>query len=139
VPYYGVYDLTEFESMHELMLPLLEHLVMQARFDENRQLFTDASPIARVHRNAPPFFVLHGENDDVVPHSQARAFTGALRGAGARTVSYAEIPNAHHAFDAIGTLRCQVTAEAVASFLGIVYGRHIAARGRRRRAARTAG
>ena len=33
----------------------------------------------------------------------------------------------------------QVTAEAVASFLGIVYGRHIAARGRRRRAARTAG
>jgi acetyl esterase/lipase len=139
VPFYGVYDLTEFESMHELMLPLLEHLVMQARFDENRQLFTDASPISRVHRNAPPFFVLHGENDDVVPNSQARAFTGALRAAGARTVSYAEIPNAHHAFDAIGTLRCQVTAEAVASFLGIVYGRHIAARGRRRRTARTAG
>ncbi len=59
---------------------------------------------------------------------QARAFAGALRAAGARTVSYAEIPNAHHAFDTIATLRCQLAAEAVAAFLGIVYGRHVAAR-----------
>jgi dipeptidyl aminopeptidase/acylaminoacyl peptidase len=113
---------------------------MQRRFDDNRQLFEDASPIFRVHRNAPPFFILHGENDDVVPHTQARAFAGALREAGARTVSYAEIPNAHHAFDTIATLRCQMAAEAVAAFLGIVYGRHVAARGRRRRVAvRSAG
>jgi dipeptidyl aminopeptidase/acylaminoacyl peptidase len=114
---------------------------MQARFDDNRQLFEDASPVFRAHRDAPPFFILHGENDDVVPHSQARAFAGALRGTGARTVSYAEIPNAHHAFDTIATLRCQLSAEAVATFLGIIYGRHIAAaaRGRRRTAARSAG
>ena len=127
--------------MPALMKPLLENLVMQARFDENRQLFEDASPVFRAHSEAPPFFILHGENDDVVPYSQARAFAGALRGAGARTVSYAEIPNAHHAFDTIATLRCQLAAEAVATFLGITYGRHTAAaaRGRRRPAARSAG
>lgn len=140
VPHYGVYDLTETGPAHALMMPLLEHFVMQSRLAHNRQLFEDASPVFRVHRDAPPFFILHGENDDVVPHLQARAFTGALRGAGARTVAYAEIPHAHHAFDAIATLRCQMSAEAVAAFLGIIYGRYVAARSRRRRASvRSAG
>lgn len=138
-PYYGVYDLTDHGSMHKLMLPFLETLVMQRRLAENRELFEAASPTLRVHRDAPPFFILHGENDAVVPRSQANAFGTALRTAGARTVAYAEIPNAHHAFDAIATLRCQLAAEAVAAFLGIVYGRHLAARSGRRRAARSAG
>lgn len=129
-PYYGVYDLTDSANMHGLMMPLLEHVVMQKRLAANRRLFEDASPIFRVHRNAPPFLVLHGENDAVVPHGQAREFCTALRGAGARWVSYASIPNAHHAFDTIATLRCQLASEAVATFLGIVYGRHVATAGR---------
>ncbi|MFM8597569.1 MAG: alpha/beta hydrolase fold domain-containing protein [Mycobacterium sp.] len=131
VPHYGLYDLTNHEAMHELTVPLLETLVMRASFADNRELFEQASPIFRVHRQAPPFFILHGENDAVVPHSQARAFHAALRDAGARSVAYAEIPNAHHAFDVIATLRCQLAAEAVAAFLGVVYGRHAAARRRR--------
>ena len=139
-PHYGVYDLTDHDAMHKLMLPLLEHVVMQRRFTEHREMFEAASPTLRAHRDAPPFFILHGENDAVVPRSQAQTFRGALRKAGADTVAFAEIPNAHHAFDTIATLRCQLAAEAVASFLGIVYGRHAAARsGRRRLVARTAG
>lgn len=43
-------------------------------------------------------------------------------------MAYAELPKAHHAFDTIATLRCQLAAEAVANFMGIVYGRHLAAR-----------
>ena len=31
-PYYGVYDFTDFENMHELMLPFLERFVMKARY-----------------------------------------------------------------------------------------------------------
>lgn len=139
-PFYGVYDLTDHGSMHKLMVPLLENLVMQRRLGEDRELFAAASPTLRAHRDAPPFFILHGENDTVVPRSQARDFDTALRRAGAATVAYAEIPNAHHAFDTLATMRCQLAADAVASFLGIVYGRHRAARNRRRRAVvRTAG
>jgi dipeptidyl aminopeptidase/acylaminoacyl peptidase len=121
--------------MHPLMMPLLEHVVMQRRLVDDPKAYRDASPIHRIHRNAPPFFVLHGENDAVIPSSQARAFTAALRKSGHRTVSYAELPHAHHAFDHIATLRCQLAAEAVASFLGIVYGRHVAAGKRSRRVA----
>ena len=125
-PYYGVYDLTNVDNMHNLMMPFLEHMVMQTRISDDPQLFRDASPTSRAHRDAPPFFVLHGENDAIVPLSQAREFCTALRAAGANTVSLGELPNAHHAFDAIATLRCQVTAEAVAAFLGTIYGRHVA-------------
>jgi acetyl esterase/lipase len=139
-PFYGVYDLTEHGSMHKLMMPLLERLVMQRRIVDSREIFEAASPTARAHRNAPPFFILHGENDAVVPPSQARGFNTALRSAGASTVAYAEIPKAHHAFDTIATLRCQLAAEAVAAFLGIVYGRHRAAlNGAGRAVARSAG
>lgn len=137
-PFYGVYDLTNVDNMHGLMLPLLEHVVMQRRLAEDPQLYRDASPMFRAHRNAPPFFVLHGENDAVIPSAQARTFAAALRAAGARTVSYAELPNAHHAFDTIATLRCQLAAEAVATFLGITYGRHISVRKRSRRAVSSA-
>jgi acetyl esterase/lipase len=127
-PYYGVYDLTDVEKMHEMMLPFLEHFVMQARYADQPELFESASPISRVRRAAPPFFVLHGENDSVIPSVQARAFCAALRGAGAPTVCYAELPNAHHAFDMFATIRSRLAADAVADFFGVVYGRYLRSR-----------
>ncbi|MEK0573622.1 alpha/beta hydrolase [Mycobacterium ulcerans] len=122
-PYYGVYDFTDFDNMHELMLPFLEHFVMKSRYADDPEPFTAASPISYVHREAPPFFVLHGERDELVPSGQARAFCAALRGAGADTVAYAELANAHHAFDITPTVRSRLAASAVSDFLGVVYGR----------------
>jgi acetyl esterase/lipase len=127
-PYYGVYDLTDVEKMHEMMLPFLEHFVMQARYADDPQLFESASPIAHAHREAPPFFVLHGENDSVIPSVQAQAFCAALRDAGAPTVCYAELPNAHHAFDTVATVRSRLAADAVADFFGVAYGRYLRSR-----------
>jgi acetyl esterase/lipase len=123
VPYYGAYDLTDPDNMCELMLPFLERFVMRARLAEDPGLFYSASPMAHVHRNAPPFFVLHGRNDSVIPHTQAQAFVAALRDAGAATVAHAELPNAHHAFDTVATVRSQLVSDAVADFLGATYGR----------------
>lgn len=123
VPYYGVYDFTNAETMHELMLPFLEQFVMRARYAETPERFEAASPISYVHNDAPPFFVLHGEKDELVPCSQARTFCAAMRDAGAPTVAYAELANAHHAFDILSTVRSRLAANAVADFLGIVYGR----------------
>ncbi len=126
-PYYGVYDFTDLENMHEMMLPFLEQFVMKARYAEEPQRFTAASPISYVHGAAPPFFVLHGDKDPMAPTAQARAFCAALRGTGAPTVSYAELANAHHAFDIAPTVRSRVVAGAVSDFLGVVYGRQAGA------------
>jgi acetyl esterase/lipase len=122
VPYYGVYNFTDAENMHELMLPFLEQFVMRARYADNPERFRAASPISYTHNEAPPFFVLHGEKDELVPCGQARAFCAALRAAGAPTVAYAELANAHHAFDIISTVRSRLAAKSVADFLGVVYG-----------------
>jgi acetyl esterase/lipase len=127
-PYYGVYDLTDDKKMHEMMMPFLERFVMHARYSDRPELFEMASPISHVHRGAPPFFVLHGENDAVIPSVQAQAFCGALRDAGAPTVCYAELPHAHHAFDLFSTVRSRFAANAVADFLGVVYGRYVRSR-----------
>jgi acetyl esterase/lipase len=129
VPYYGVYDFTDAANMHEMMLPFLEHFVMKARYADAPELFKAASPISYVHRDAPPFFVLHGEKDELVPTGQARVFSAALREAGAAFVSYAELANAHHAFDITPTVRSRLAANAVADFLGVIYGRrHVSSR-----------
>jgi acetyl esterase/lipase len=122
VPYYGVYDFTNAEVMHELMLPFLEQFVMRARYAEKPERFGAASPISYVHDQAPPFFVLHGEKDELVPCTQARTFCAAMRDAGAPTVAYAELANAHHAFDILSTVRSRLAAKSVSDFLGIVYG-----------------
>ncbi|WIM90247.1 alpha/beta hydrolase [Candidatus Mycobacterium wuenschmannii] len=123
-PYYGVYDLTDTAKMHDMMMQFLELFVMKEQYADNPGLFELASPISHVHRDAPPFFVLHGESDSVIPSVQARSFCDALRDAGAATVGYAELPNAHHAFDLFATVRSRLAADAVADFLGAVHGRH---------------
>ena len=122
-PYYGVYDFTDFENMHEMMLPFLERFVLKARYADEPERFKAASPISYAHSGAPPFFVLHGEKDELVPSGQSRAFCAALREAGATTVGYAELANAFHAFDITPTVRSRLAASAVADFLGVVYGR----------------
>jgi acetyl esterase/lipase len=123
VPFYGLYDFTDFDKMHEIMLPFLEQFVMKTRYADDPERFKAASPISYAHSEAPPFFVLHGDKDPLAPIAQARAFCAALRDAGAATVSYAELANAHHAFDITPTFRSRLAADAVADFLGVVYGR----------------
>jgi len=127
-PYYGVYDFTKVEKMHEMMLPFLEHFVMQTRYADDPELFELASPISHAHSGAPPFFVLHGENDSLIPSAQAQDFCVTLRQAEASTVGYAELANAHHAFDMVATVRSRLVADAVADFLGVIYGRYVRAR-----------
>jgi acetyl esterase/lipase len=129
-PYYGVYDLTDPAKMHDMMMQFLELFVMKEQYADNPELFEMASPISHVHRDAPPFLVLHGESDSVIPSMQARSFVDTLREAGAPTVGYAELPNAHHAFDLFATVRSRLAADAVAEFMGVVYGKHVRARSR---------
>jgi acetyl esterase/lipase len=58
-----------------------------------------------------------------------QAFCAALREAGGSTMCYAELPNAHHAFDTVATVRSQLVANAVADFFGVVYRRYLRSRG----------
>ena len=50
---------------------------------------------------APPFMVIHGTNDSLVPIEQARAFSELLRKTSTNPVVFAELPGAQHAFDVL--------------------------------------
>ena len=127
VPFYGVMDMTgsdEGASRYgSALLDLLEKRVMKASATEHPEVFRAASPTYRVHADAPPFFVLHGQNDTLVPVSVARTFVAALRAVSRAPVAYAELPLAQHAFDVLASLRCRATTAGVAAFLDAARGR----------------
>ena len=84
-------------------------------------IFRNASPIARVHADAPPFLVIHGTGDSVIPVEQARSFVEGLRAASHSVVSYVELPGAGHAFDMIDGARTGSMATAIGLFLNQIH------------------
>jgi len=50
--------------------------------EKNKEKFRRASPITYVNRDAAPFLIMHGAEDDVVPVAQSEAFAAALKKAG---------------------------------------------------------
>jgi acetyl esterase/lipase len=121
VPFYGVMDMTGSKEGSGRygpgLLEMLEKTVMKTTFAEHPEVFRDASPTNRVRADAPPFFVLQGTNDTLVPVDVARTFVSELRAVSTSPVAYAELPKAQHAFDVLASLRCQATTAGVASFL----------------------
>jgi acetyl esterase/lipase len=123
VPFYGLYDFTRNEAIHSLMAPTLSKYVFKLRRPEIEEAFRAASPITYVSPDAPPFFVLHGTNDSLIPVEQARAFSKRLREVSRQPVAYAEMPFAQHAFDIFGSSRAAHAAVAVEQFLAEIYSR----------------
>jgi acetyl esterase/lipase len=96
---------------------VLEKTVMKLKESDHPDVFRNASPTYRVRAEAPPFFVLQGTNDTLVPVETARRFVERLRAVSRSPVAYAELPLAQHAFDVLASLRCQATTSAVGDFL----------------------
>src|SRR6185437_8404893 len=121
VPFYGLYDFTRNEAIHSLMAPTLAKYVFKLRRAELAEAFRTASPITYVSADAPPFFVLHGRNDSLIPVEQGRAFSTRLREVSHQPVAYAELPFAQHAFDIFGSARAAHAAVADEQFLAEIY------------------
>jgi len=118
VPIYGRYDwfTTEGDGRREFV-GLLQKMVVKKSFKGNRQTYLDASPITKVRPDAPPFFVLHGTDDSIIPVIEGREFVKALEQKSDEVVVYSEIPHAQHAFDFFGSPHGDFTAAAVGHFL----------------------
>jgi acetyl esterase/lipase len=122
-PLYGRYDwVTAHGSGRKEFITFLQKFVVKKRFAEHKQLYLDASSIRHVRPDAPPFFIMHGQDDSVIPVQEGREFVDALRKVSTSTVAYAEIPHAQHAFDFYyGSPRAHYTAQAVEQFLSWVH------------------
>ena len=127
VSFYGVYDFTDRfgQQHHNGLAEVLEQRVMKASLDEAREAYEKASPLSRVHPEAPPFFVIHGDRDTLVPVREAREFADLLRKTTSNPVVYAEIPGAQHAFELFPSLRTMFVIHGVERFLAHVYSRYL--------------
>jgi acetyl esterase/lipase len=129
VPFYGVFDFTNKGGVGRRdMRPFLERLVMKRSLAEDREAFEQASPLYRVHAGAPPFFVVHGQNDVLAPAAEARFFVDALRAVSSAPVAYAELPGAQHAFEVFISVRAAHAVRAVARFMAYLRCEHLRAR-----------
>src|SRR5437016_4153155 len=131
VAFYGVYDFTNRSGywLHKGLTRLLERRVMKVPLANAPQAYEKASPIARITAAAPPFFVVHGTHDTMVPVAEARAFAHGLRAATGGPVVYAEIPGAQHAFELFPSVRSLFVIHGVERYLAYLYSRYLAARG----------
>jgi acetyl esterase/lipase len=112
---YGVYDLSAHND--DGSTGLRDHVRRVMIDDEpGSAAFRAASPIHRVGPDSPPLLVIHGDRDEIVSVNQAREFATRARELGA-PVGYAELPYAHHAFDALASARTAATVRAVELFL----------------------
>jgi len=126
VPHYGVYDFAATSgsrsSKHRL-----ENLIARRIFPADRDpvRFLDdyiaASPLDRIAEDAPPFFVIHGTLDSLVPVREARGFVQRLREVSKNPVAYVELAGAQHAFDLFPSVRSAHVVHGVGIFLDHTY------------------
>ncbi|OBC14535.1 esterase [Mycobacterium sp. 852013-50091_SCH5140682] len=119
---YGRYDWEDRSTEERVrFVNFLERVVVGRRIDRHPEIYRLASPIAQIHRDAPPFLVVHGTGDSVIPVAQARTFVDRLKAVSQSPVSYIELPGAGHAFDMTDGARTGSIATAIGLFLNQIH------------------
>lgn len=66
---------------------------------DNRDKVENANPINYVTKDCPPFIIIHGDNDPLVPHHQSELLVAALEKAGVSVTLYTVKGGGHGGFD----------------------------------------
>ncbi len=119
---YGRYDWEDRSTVERVrFVDFLERVVVKRKIGKHPEIFRKASPIAQVHQDAPPFMVIHGTGDSVIPVAQARSFVDRLKAVSHSVVSYLELPGAGHAFDMTDGARTGSVTTAIGLFLNQIH------------------
>ncbi len=129
IPFYGVYAFTDREDVPQGsgIAEVFETKVMKGSLEELPEEYHRASPVERIKEDLPPFFVIHGSLDSLVPVQGAQRFAELLKETSRSPVCYAEIPGAQHAFEIFSSLRTQPVMDAAERFAAWCYSDYMAA------------
>lgn len=78
---------------------------------------TPANPTDLAHADAPPFLLIHGDQDTYVPPAQAQRLAARLRTVSREPVVLAVLPGAQHGFDLLRSPRFSAVCDAVLAAL----------------------
>jgi len=125
--FYGVFDWTDRDQLQHNsgLRQILERTIVKDTTLAQPDIFSHASPLLRIHEHAPPFMIVHGDRDSLVPIGLGRKFAKALTEVSEAPVVYSEIPGAQHAFDIFASPRSEHVKLAVARFLTTCYSRYL--------------
>jgi len=113
---YGVFDMTNRESGTGFR-PFMERTVLKATYADDPDLYRVASPVELIDQASPPFLVIHGNRDSLVPVEQSRRFVDALRERSGSPAVYIEVDGAQHAFDIFHSVRGRYAVQTIVTFL----------------------
>jgi acetyl esterase/lipase len=130
VPFYGVYDMTNRHGRwnKNTVDKFFGPWVIGKKLAKDPEAFRKASPMDLVRADAPPFFVIHGSHDTLVPVEDAREFVELLRAVSQAPVLYAEMHGAEHAFEVMPSFRTARVIEGVERFLHSVHEQYLRGR-----------
>ena len=120
VPLYGEYDFLTAHAERPHYVEAEQHFIdniMHVSKEDYLELWQLASPIMQVHENAPPFMVIHGEKDSMLPVEKARKFADELSNVSNSPVVFAEVLGAEHGYEMLRTVRTEYTVDAIHRFL----------------------
>ena len=112
---YGIYDMA---NRNRLRAPwgMIPNTVMGERYRDAPARYHAVPPIDQDVSDSPPFLLVHGTRDTLVPIGEAAQFAQVLR-AGDRPVDVVPVPGAEHAFDAVSSTTSRTTAAVVRDWL----------------------
>ncbi len=119
VPFYGVYDFSDHFNLQpapSMMDGIFKNVLKKDPKTESADI-RRASPMHRIHAEAPPFLIIHGTNDGLAAIEEARVFAQRLQVVSNESVVFAEIPGAQHAFEIFQSIRTRATVLATQRFL----------------------
>jgi acetyl esterase/lipase len=114
IAFFGPMDLTV--PITSLQAELVLRAYLGCRQHECPARYAQASPVTFITPDDPPFLLLHGTNDTIVPFSQSELMREALRAANV-SVTFVPMPEVGHAIPASNTPLGQQVEHQVLSFL----------------------
>lgn len=123
IPFYGPFDMTDSlgRSHNNGLMTFLESSVIKKSLNGHEQEYEAISPLKRIHEKAPPFMIIHGDKDTLVPVEMGQDFANELRRVSKNPVIYAEIEGGQHAFDMFASPRSEHVKHGVETFLHWLY------------------
>jgi len=99
VDWFGPIDLLTIDSCrHQKMFDentAPEVILIGSHISQNKEKYILASPITYIDKNDPPFLIIHGEKDELVPYCQSKLLYEALLKEGV-PVKYILVPGGGH-------------------------------------------
>lgn len=119
VPLYGFYDFldTKQQRRNQGIEKWILSRFFKKTLAEAPELWESGCPASWANENAPPFLIIHGECDALVPCTESQNLYEILREKSKQPVAYAELPDAQHAFDIPVSLRTQIVANTLCVYL----------------------